>query len=187
MPPEPASPSVRRLRPVLAGTVGVLLAYTVLSNLFALAPGMNNIPGPIGKAGFALGLQQRWRMFANTDATLQGWHVAIGHLPSGRRVDLIRGGFEPTLDKPEDYRSWVPNNGWRIYWATISKERGRPFRPLLARYLCNSWNEEHPDEPLAGVEVIYVQKFAHDPDEPVRFEPWPIVRGRCPAPEPPEA
>lgn len=182
-PAEPDAPGrARSLGRLAAATlVGLLLAYTVVSNLSTFARRPVHLPGPIASLGSWLGLDQRWRMFANAGATLQGWHVAFGRSREGRVFELLRGGT-PTLSRPEHYSSLMPNNGWRIYWSNISRDRALPFRPFLGDYLCREWNRHaDPEQRVELVEVIHVQKFAHSAAETPRIVPRVLLRQPCPS------
>jgi len=160
--------------------VSVLLAYTVVSNLSALRKDKHSLPEPLASIGFALNLDQRWRMFANAGATPQGWHVVAGELPDGRWVDMIRGDIPPNTQRPENYSSSMINNAWRIYWSTISQDNTVPLRKSFGDYLCNDWNSDSdPDRQVDRVEVVYLQKFAHDRHVEPRIVPKRLLLQDC--------
>jgi len=160
---ERMSTGMRLGRAAATSLVSVLLAYTVISNLSALRKGEHLFPEPLASIGFALNLDQRWRMFANAGVTPQGWHVVAGKLPDDRWIDMIRGDIPPSTQRPENYSSSMINGAWRLYWSAISQDYTLPLRKPFGDYLCNDWNSNSDaDHQVDRVEVIYLQKFAHD-------------------------
>lgn len=160
--------------------VGFLLAYTIGSNALALGAGMHAMPEPLQTVGRTLRLDQRWRMFANTDVTIQGWWVVIGTLENGVEVDLLHGTPKVSFQRPERYYREMPNMAWRTYWSSISRDHYAPFRPWMGRYFCRWWNRDA--EPLLQVQtvrVVYVQELSYKPELRGVLPPRELVVTDC--------
>ncbi len=160
--------------------VGFLLAYAIASNALALGTGMNTMPEPLQTVGRILRLDQRWRMFANTDVTIQGWWVVIGKLENGTEIDLLHGTPEVSFERPKRYYREMPNMGWRTYWASISREHYAPFRPSMGRYFCRWWNRDaEPTFRIEAVRVVFVQELNYKPELGGIVRPRELVATDC--------
>lgn len=160
--------------------VGFLLAYAIASNALALGAGMNTMPEPLQSVGRVLRLDQRWRMFANTDVTIQGWWIVIGKLDNGAEVDLLHGTPEVSFERPKRYYREMPNMAWRTYWANISRDHYAPFRPWMGRYFCRWWNRDaEPPFQAQAVRVIFVQELNYKPELGGVVRPRELVATDC--------
>ncbi len=160
--------------------VAVFLLYTVASNAVTLDPGVHTFPEPFQSFGRNFKLDQRWRMFANTDVTPQGWWKVFGTLDDGRKFDLLQGSPDVNLDRPDRYYLHMSNNAWRTYWVNISRDHYQVLRPLLLRYFCLSWNRAvEPEVRAKEVEVIYVQEFNYNPAVGGVIKPRSLGKSRC--------
>jgi len=182
----PALPSLAPAAPrgvassVATALVAALLLYTVASNAVALQKQEVRLPEPLATLGYGLGLEQRWRMFANAGTTPQGWHLAVGRLPDGRWVDLVRGTVTTNPTRPPHYSTQIRNNAWRIYWSQISRSTGKPIRPAFGEYLCRDWNQSvGPGARVDRVEVIWFRKHAYARVEEVRHSRRVLLSQPC--------
>ncbi len=176
-PPSGTVPIWRHLNSAVAG---VLLAYVIVSNVTTFSPGYTKLPEPLWSFGQLLRLNQRWRVFVNTDNTVQGWFIVAGHLKDGRAVDLTQGLPTVSLERPRHYAETLPNNNWRIYWSKVAQQRFAVWRPYLADYYCNQWNTTADTSlPLASVEVIHMAEMAYDPTQPKRVVPRQLIHKTC--------
>jgi hypothetical protein len=163
-----------------SAVAGLLLAYVIASNVTALFPSYLKLPKPLYSAGRILSLNQRWRVFANTDGTVQGWFVVIGHLQDGRAVDLTQGRPTVSFERPQYYAETLPNNNWRIYWSKMAQPKFAVWRPYLADYFCSQWDTtENARASLVSVEVIHMAEIAYDPKEPKRIIPRRLIYKPC--------
>lgn len=161
---------------------GLLLVAALASIPPSLRVAPATYPQPLQDVYRVLWLEQRFRMFANMDATPQGWWVAAGRLEDGRTIDAITHAQEFLMERPEAYAAAIPNDRWRKYWGKISKPQFAPFRPFLAEYLCRRWNRNaRTGERMISVEVIHVRELATHPGQPIVRRPVPLVHGPCPA------
>lgn len=162
--------------------VGLLLTYTIASNALALDAAKRDMPEPLGTVGYVLRLDQRWRMFANTDITLQGWWVVVGELSDGARFDVLRGTPDVSLERPPHYYRDMPNMAWRTYWVNISREHYAPFRPAMGAYFCRMWNRS-ADASLHAkrVHVIFAQEHNYKPELGGIVRPRELIETDCTA------
>jgi len=164
---------------------GLFLGYTVISNALAIDVAQRNMPEPLATLGYVLRLDQRWRMFANTDATQQGWWVVAGKLKNGAPFDLLHGTTKVSFERPEHYYREMPNMAWRTYWANISNEHYAPFRPSMGRYFCSSWNRNAASElRTSAVQVIYVAEHNYKAELGGIVRPRELVTTDCAEPPP---
>ena len=161
---------------------GVALAYVVASNLLSFSVELRRMPEPFARLGQTFLLDQRWHMFANTDATVQGWFHVLGYLESGLPIDVVHGTPAETIDRPELYALSFPNHNWRIYWSRIAQEDFAGFRSHLADYYCREWNHDAPEDLRAtALEIVHVQERAVRPGEPIQREASRLIRRACPS------
>lgn len=159
---------------------GFLLLYMIASNGLALDRGARAMPEPLQTVGNALRLDQRWRMFANTDITPQGWWVVLGELENGDAIDLLHRTADVSFARPKRYYREIPNMPWRTYWNNISRDHYKPFRPWMGRYFCMWWNEDAaPALRVRGVRVVYVQEFNYKPELGGTVRPRDLVVTDC--------
>lgn len=175
------APALRLVgRHVGHAVAGVVFAYVIVSNAMALFPSYRQLPEPLGSVGRILRLNQRWRVFVNTDQTVQGWFVVIGHLQDGRKVDLAQGNPNVSFERPRYYAETLPNNNWRIYWSKMAQQRFAIWRPYLVDYYCEQLNTtEEMRVPLTSVEVIHMAEIAYDPSQPKRLFPRRLIHKTC--------
>ena len=160
--------------------VGLLLGYTIASNALALDAGKRDMPEPLQTVGYVLRLDQRWRMFANTDITLQGWWVVAGELADGAPFDLLRGTPGVSLERPPHYYRDMPNMAWRTYWVNISREHYSPFRPAMAAYFCRTWNQSaDPELRAKRVKVIFAQELNYKAELGGIVRPRELIAADC--------
>jgi len=165
--------------------VGFLLAYTVASNALALSARALAMPEPLRTIGYVLRLDQRWRMFANTDITPQGWWAVVGELDDGTRLDLLHAKPGVDLSRPARYYREMPNMAWRTYWVNISRGHYAPFRPAMGQYFCRWWNRRvEPELQVRRVRVIYVQELNYKPEVGGIVRPRELVATQCSSGEP---
>ena len=168
-------------KPLPDALCSAALAYVVASNLLSFSVELRRMPEPLGRLGQTLLLDQRWHMFANTDATVQGWFRVLGYLESGMPVDVVHGTPAESLERPELYALSFPNHNWRIYWSRIAQQEFAGFRPYLVDYYCREWNQKAPsDLRAATLEIVHVKERAIRPGEATLPEASRLIRRSCP-------
>lgn len=145
---------------VLAATllayVVLFLALDVTHNVYGMRM---ELPRSITVIGGALRLNQHWRMFAPDPVRADVWLALVGRLADARVVDPLRGA-PPLLEKPARLSASFPSFRWRLYLHYLSKGTARSTLALesLASYLCRSWNERHPGNPLVEIRLVLVME-----------------------------
>jgi hypothetical protein len=177
--PELLAPDPKPVRWLAA----FVLVLSYLSLPASLGKARLNYPEPIATAYYHLLLEQRFRMFANMDATRQGYWIGVGQLHDGRVVDVIELDQTVEMEPPADYAASMPNDNWRQYWSTISQPRYAGLRPYLADYLCRRWNRSaRDDQRVERVRVIWVREVVIAPGAPRQQDPQVLVERACAAP-----
>ena len=110
----------------------------------------------LADVGYWLGIEQRWRMFANAGITPQGWLLAVGRLSDGRSVDLVRGTVPADAQGSVHHAADMRNNAWRVYWSQITRDASAGVRPAFGTYLCRDWNDSVGAEALLRFYVLHV-------------------------------
>jgi hypothetical protein len=131
-----------------------------------------------------LGIEQGWGLFAPRPGRILGWELAVGKTKDGKKIDLLRDGFDVTDAYRGADRGWDPdklqeykpdllaacygNCRWRKLLMNLPALNAFPYlAPGLARYEMKKWNATHTgDEHVTSVEVIYIrQENEVDPDK----------------------
>lgn len=163
---------------------GVCWAIVVVS-LVSVPPSLMReqfrYPEPLASIYRVFHIERRYRMFANMDATPQGWWVIVGTLENGQTVDALTGSHAVSLERPKSYVDLLPNDNWQMYWSNISRPYLAKIRPYLAEYVCRRWNRDaRPGERMASIEIVHVKERAVDPREPIARKPVTLLHGPCP-------
>ncbi|MGV3503325.1 MAG: hypothetical protein ACO1O1_06425 [Adhaeribacter sp.] len=145
------------LREVL---VGLLLAYVLWWNVdVALFRGGLMPPGSRW-LGTLLRIDQYWGMFAPAVFKDDGWYVLEGTTASGRKADLNQQGKEPDTRKPASVVALFKNDRWRKYSENYLFVHKAYMRPYYCHYLMRRWNEDHPQDPVLSLEVVYMKEVS---------------------------
>jgi hypothetical protein len=164
-------------RPVL----GVLLLVMLYGNAHPSI--RNQFPDRLAHLARQPGLYQRsWPMFAPI-ARDHGWFVIPGRLADRTQVDLWEPGGPVSYTRPALISDDFPSYRWRKLMF-ILKDKGPQFRPVVARYLCRTWNRtQPPDRRLVQLELVYMREESladWEIDGPKRVS---LLYHRCTDPE----
>jgi hypothetical protein len=157
----------RWTRVALAPLVLVVLLMVQNVTHFGLGP-VVNVPAR------TLGLQQWWGVFAPTPAeghVSDGWLWAEGRTASGEMVTVDVPWFTSSPEPPNLLR--FSDTRWRHLFANLTvvgwpagsvqgKTQARA-REATVRWMCRTWNREHPEQRLSQ---LYVFFFRHRLGEP---------------------
>ena len=162
-------------RPLLAPqlAVAVLFAAVFAWNVAGLENASFEFPTLGGKAIGALGLEQKWNMFAPGPARDSGWFVMPGTLADQSEVDLVPAlaGFTEapavSWDKPAGRSGRYGGVRWQDYLARLDEREDQDLFAELGGYLCVEWNARHQGErALESVDLDYVDEPVGEPGEP---------------------
>ncbi len=167
--------------------VGALAAYVALWLVVGL---WRDGDAPLGRGSFpgtALGLDQRWTMFA-PPATDSGWFVFQGELSDGTRLDVFpsladgRSAQTLTWEKPADVFATFPNTRWLDYLTMLREEDDAVLWSGLGRWVCARWQRAHPEGPrLERFAVTYVIEETTSPGRPRQRERQDHLLSSCAA------
>jgi hypothetical protein len=135
------------LRVTLATVATFALCYTVAWNVHSLYPDRTTawFTPSVRAPSIALGLRQRWNLFATRPSTRDGWMLAVATLESGRVVDLLTGQ-PPAWNEPvEKVASHYKNWRWRKHLVGLFKTERPELSRTLHEYLIREWNADSSD------------------------------------------
>jgi len=96
---------------------------------------------PLNHIKIAMGLGQRWSMFAPYPLTVTSWPIYEGTTRSGKKVDMFRHKFgAPSRSKPADISPEHTNHRWRKFAGRLSSKKFSYFRPYYVKFVCRNWN-----------------------------------------------
>jgi hypothetical protein len=144
-----------------------LLAIVVAANL-------NGLPQRAGRAPLllpgghrlmvAVGLDQRFDMFAPDPQTDDGWFVMRGTLANGETADVFSGARPATLDKPPSVVATYCGQRWGAVLIAVGYPGADSHLAALARHLGEEWNRTHAaDERLTMLEIIVMSQYVDQP------------------------
>ncbi len=172
-PPPPATPQHKWPTVVmaLARDAGLLYLLAVV-----LAANVNGLPQRAGRTLFALpggqplmvavGLDQRFDMFAPDPQADDGWFVIRGTLANGETADVFSGARPATLDKPPSVVASYRGQRWGAVLIAVGYPGSDSYLQSLAEYLGREWNRSHPtDERLTMLEIIVMSQQVVQPHQ----------------------
>jgi hypothetical protein len=147
------------LRPSRAANVlaACCLAYVFLWNVKAVAEREAGkfVPRALTAVGYALGLNQEWKMFGY-NLSHHGWIVIEGKVKNKKRVDARKGDGPVSWTRPPLDSGIYRNMRWRsLDWALVD-DRFKKYREYFAEYLCREWNAHHPVSDRLTSVAIYM-------------------------------
>jgi len=165
---------------LLQGVCAVLLAIVASANLVTLPSQPVRLPGFLATLYEKSFLYQRWRVFANTDVTRQGWWLVIGETQNGHRLSLLDERPLHSLARPEHYASTLPDHHWAMFFDNLLRRENEPVRAAVADYYCDEWNRRR-EAPLAldRVRFVYVDHRHHDPAATPTTRPVLLAERSC--------
>ena len=108
--------------------------------------------------GTLLRIDQYWGMFAPAVFKDDGWYVLEGTTTQNRIVDLNQKGREATYAKPPSVVALFKNDRWRKYSENYLFVHNSFMRPYYCNYLLRRWNEDHPQEPVTTLNIVYMKE-----------------------------
>lgn len=136
------------------------LAYVIWWNVDVSVMQGRAMPEQARIYGFLLRIDQFWGMFAPAVFKDDGWYVLEGKTQRNRRVDLNQHGKEPDYVKPASVMALFKNDRWRKYsenYLFVNKEFMRPY---YCNFMLRRWNEDHPEDPVKYLEVVYMKEVS---------------------------
>lgn len=166
---------------------GALLAYMLLWNLrttnFArFEPLLSRRLNWIGDLS---GLGQSWNLFAPAPTRQQGWYVIPATLDDGSEIDLLANGAAVRWQPPALMSATYTNDRWRKYLMNLWQSKNSRYRRYYVRWLCRTWNENHPNgKRIASLQIFYMKQdlvWNHPLPAPDKVLLWTYEREPTPA------
>jgi hypothetical protein len=110
--------------------------------------------------GLFLRIDQYWGMFAPAVFKDDGWYVLEGTTTHQQHLDLNQQGKKPDNVKPASVMALFKNDRWRKYSENYLFVRNEFMRPYYCNYMLRRWNEDHPDDPVTYLEVVYMKEVS---------------------------
>ncbi len=135
--------------------------------LYCLAWNWGNIPTTtIGISnnskwiGNLLRIDQNWGMFAPSVFKDDGWYIIEGTTKNDSTIiDLNREGAKVQYAKPHSIVSMFKNDRWRKYSENYLFVSNAYMRPYYCNYLLRKWNEDHRNNMVKEIKVIYMKEI----------------------------
>ncbi|HWY09847.1 MAG TPA: hypothetical protein VN026_00910, partial [Bacteroidia bacterium] len=104
----------------------------------------------------SLRLDQYWGMFSPNVYKTDGWYIYRGIKQNDSIWDIYNN--KPGLDhaKPLDIDKMYPTDRWRKFAENFQKNDYNFMRPYYCKYLIREWNKKHPDNKIAGLNIIFL-------------------------------
>ncbi len=149
-------------------------------NLTVAMPSHFQMPPKLGVVYRWLHIDQNWKMFADPASFGSGWVSVAGTLRDGSRVHLLEGGSPFTWGKPENAKNFKSSR-WRRYLTYLNRQPSDRSRKNFTKFLCRSWNANHPGEKrLRFVDIIiFIRKIDPESKRQVPFRKRFSFRGEC--------
>lgn len=182
----PAVASRKSLAPLARIGEGVCAAV-VCASVVSVPPSLRvepvRYPEPPASVYYYFRLERRHRMFANIDATPQGWWGLAGTLEDGRTVDTVAGPAQIRPAPSDANPSHRPQDEWQVYLSQVASPQLREMRPFVAEYFCRRWNRAaEPGARMTSIDMLQVRQRATHPGHPITRGQTTLLRGPCPAP-----
>nr|WP_285817580.1 HTTM domain-containing protein [Echinimonas agarilytica] len=131
-----------------AQLVVLALAVMVLQINLSYVSTVPQIDSSLIKVRNALGLWQKWNMFAPFPITQTRWPIVEGLTIGGNKVDLYRNELSaPPRAKPDTLTHNHRSYRWRKYLGRLYLKRYSRFRRPFVNYQCMRWNKTMGSDP----------------------------------------
>lgn len=150
----------RQRPPALMSALGAaLLVYMVLILVRPLTPiGTKLMPMAWMGPAQAIGLDQKWDMFAPSPPSVDGWYLFEGATESGQLVNLYNPGLEASLERPEHVLQTVGNRRWGKVFSRLREDRNKQYQAPLCMWMVHRYNRSHREDPLASMRWVFMVK-----------------------------
>jgi hypothetical protein len=127
--------------------------------------GVDGLPYPLRFGVGAVGIWQKWDVFAPLPLAENGWFVIPGKLANNTEVNLFKLDEPVSWEKPPVSSATYAGQRWRKYYSLLWLEWlvNRGSKSDLANhyvsYICRNWNTQNAElERLVNLEVNFVEE-----------------------------
>ncbi len=155
---------------LLAGITVIVVLFWNIENILSYDTSTRAVAHPLslGIPVQALGLAQKWDLFAPEPSRYRRWIVALNTWPDGGRTDALRHNRPVSFTAPRDGREiFTSSKRFATYLDAIMLDKYAHYRPAFAQYYCDT-AIRHGVRP-AKVEIILGWVTIDDPSAPPRF------------------
>ncbi len=136
-----------------------VIIYILLWNWQTTSFSNFKIEGDIRGVGQLIGVNQNWGMFAPSVFKDDGWYVYEARTNNGQLIDIGNGGNPVNYTKPENAVSFYKNDRWRKYSENYLFVCNNCIRPYYCDYIFSEWNNNHPDQTINELKIIYMKEI----------------------------
>jgi predicted DCC family thiol-disulfide oxidoreductase YuxK len=111
---------------------------------------------PVQYSMRALGLYQKWNMFAPFPISITRWPVVEGIMVDGGSVDVFREQLgSPPISKPKSLSSNFSYYRWKKFLSRAYQQKNFQARGYYASYHCKRWNKKQvlPEKRLKQINI----------------------------------
>jgi len=109
--------------------------------------------------GYCLRLDQNWGMFAPGVFKDDGWFVMEGFTEKNKSLNIWDAEKKLCYTKPINVVKTFKNDRWRKYSENLIMTNQSFLRGYFCNYSKRIWNENHPNEKLKSLKIIYMSEF----------------------------
>lgn len=151
--------------------LAVLAGYVLYWNASNLKEFPYKMPAEARFVGYMARIDQCWGMFSPGVFKDDGWYILEGETETGELIDLARGGMPVSYIKPSSVVSMFKNDRWRKYSENLLMVSNAYMRGYYCNYTKRVWNEEHPEQKIKALRVIYMLEISqpdYRPSQPAK-------------------
>ena len=122
----------------------------------------------LANLGYWTRLDQSWSIFAPAPPRDDGWHVIVGQLKDGSKVNLLDKTQAISWEKPTigERKELYQTIQWRVYFINLNRAISTHLYPSFTDYLCRDWNLKHQgDQQLDSLIIYYMDERTAPPKE----------------------
>jgi hypothetical protein len=109
--------------------------------------------------GYGLRLDQNWGMFAPGVFKEDGWYILEATNKQNMHFNLLQPGEKLNYKKPALIVNMFKNDRWRKYSENFIFSENEAVRGYFCNYYTRIWNEKHPENQIASLQVIYMEEM----------------------------
>lgn len=104
----------------------------------------------------SLKLEQYWGMFSPHIYKTDGWYIYRGIKPNDSIWDIYNNKSGLDHAKPLHIDKMYLSDRWRKFAENYQKDDYNFMRPYYCKYLIREWNKKHPENKIAGLNIIFL-------------------------------
>jgi hypothetical protein len=109
--------------------------------------------------GYGLRLDQNWGMFAPGVFKQDGWYILEATNKENAHFNLLQPHENLSYKKPVQVVSMFKNDRWRKYSENFIFAENEVIRGYFCSYCTRVWNENHPEDQIRSLQVIYMEEM----------------------------